>query len=262
LERRAHAAGGIDTANGKDKAAHEALWVAQMLVGGIAGWAINHQIGLALKGLQFVPFPTSGTLNSPEFRKARRAVDDHAHEEAGARFRYKNETHAMVARKALINLLRPGTAGLNISLQQLLLEALEGLDYGEVHPLLRPERQSRKKGSAELRAMLRALAFVEYRRGRGSTKEAALREVACAFGVDTETVGSWENRLAQEFGRLAVAQEISFARNAASFANGGNERERKRADEQYGRDALSRLVEQYRAAQKRRSKMRASKVRA
>jgi hypothetical protein len=256
LERRWAYPAGEAAKQGKDAAANEALGVAEMLVSAVAGWAINHQIGLALNGLQFVPMPTLGTFGTSklsEFRKARDAVDDHRHECVGATFRYKEEDDGVAARKALINLLRPGTAGLNTSLQQLLLEALEGLDYGEVHPVLRP-RGRRKKGPAELKSMLRALAFVEYRRERGSTKEDAIHEIACAFNVDIETIGSWENRLSQEFDRLAVAQEISFARNAASFANGGNDRQRKRADDEYGSDALIRLAKQYRAAQKRRSK--------
>src|SRR4051812_16233871 len=46
---------GSSAASGKDLAAFEALQCAGDLVKALAGWAIDHQIGLASHGLQFVP---------------------------------------------------------------------------------------------------------------------------------------------------------------------------------------------------------------
>src|SRR6516164_2513096 len=44
-----------DVAEGKDLAAREAMTTVAHLVRYAAGWAIDHQVGLAIEGLEFVP---------------------------------------------------------------------------------------------------------------------------------------------------------------------------------------------------------------
>jgi|SRR6516165_6603648 len=59
LERKTDPKNGMQSAKGKDLAAFCALKIAGQLVSALAGWALDHQAGLALEGLEFVPLGTS-----------------------------------------------------------------------------------------------------------------------------------------------------------------------------------------------------------
>src|SRR6202140_644747 len=50
LEKQTRPSGGTVTSKSKDMAAFDALELAGELVAAVAGWAIDHQIGLAAKG--------------------------------------------------------------------------------------------------------------------------------------------------------------------------------------------------------------------
>ncbi len=74
-----------EAADGKNFAALEALQSAGRLVEEPAGWAFDHQIGLALSELKFVPRQPSGTRDHPDYlrikpsanaRENLRTVDD------------------------------------------------------------------------------------------------------------------------------------------------------------------------------------------
>ena len=80
LERRSDPSGGTNSAKGKDLAAFDALETAGELVRTVAGWAIDHQAGLAVEELSFVPLRPSQTKQHPQYRAQRDAVDDHKHE--------------------------------------------------------------------------------------------------------------------------------------------------------------------------------------
>ena len=53
LEEKTRPNGGAETELGKDLAAFQALKFARYLVDAVAGWALDHQIGLALSRLEF-----------------------------------------------------------------------------------------------------------------------------------------------------------------------------------------------------------------
>jgi len=255
LERQTDPAGGPDTAHQKDLAAFQALEFAGKLVDALAGWAIDHQIGLSIKGLQFVPLQPSGTQKHPEYLNSRLIVDDHAHERAGALASTADLTPE-VMRKIWINLLNANPCGLGYDLRATLWYALRALDYGEVHPILQAARTNGKRDLTEMALQLRALVFVEYRRARGKKKKNALDEVANALGVDVDTIRSWEPRLRHKFGNLEVDRGFSFARNAASNENHAERREATDRigdwEARYGYGALQQLAETYKAALKRR----------
>ena len=80
LERRSDPSGGTNSAKGKDLAAFDAVETAGELVRTVAGWAIDHQAGLAVEELSFVPLQPSQTKQHPQYRAQRDAVDDHKHE--------------------------------------------------------------------------------------------------------------------------------------------------------------------------------------
>jgi hypothetical protein len=259
LERKTDPAGGAATASGKDIAAFQALTFAGNLVRALAGWALDHQVGLARQDLEFVPLQPSQTKEHPEYLRSRAIVDDHAHERAGALFSTCDLIPSMI-RKALINLLRANPGGFDFDLQYTLLHALRALDFDEVHPILRPTRTDRKRNLTELQLQLWALVLVEYRRGRGKKKEHALQEVASAMGVSKDTIRSWVRRLRSEFGPLEVERNLAIARNAASneeYAQkqsfvGGRTDGLGQWESQYGEPALRRLAEIYKIALKNR----------
>jgi hypothetical protein len=104
LESSKEPSGGAKTARGKDKKAIRALEIAGRVVRGVAGWAIDHQMGLALQHRSSVrqirePLPHRRYL-AAELAK----VDRHDHEIAGATLPVGN-VPAVVARRALLNML-------------------------------------------------------------------------------------------------------------------------------------------------------------
>jgi hypothetical protein len=75
LERKTNPTLGARSAKGKDRAASHALRIAGDLVNALAGWALDHQAGLALKDLKSVqlrtaeaPAPDRAALRTPELR--------------------------------------------------------------------------------------------------------------------------------------------------------------------------------------------------
>src|SRR5271169_4788107 len=102
LEEKTRPSVGAKTERGKDLAAFRALQTAGKLVNALAGWALDHQAGLALKSLKFVPLQPSGTRTHPNYLRARASVDDHQHERNGGRL---TAIEPLVARRLLINLL-------------------------------------------------------------------------------------------------------------------------------------------------------------
>jgi DNA-binding XRE family transcriptional regulator len=252
LEARSHPNGGSNSAKGKDLAAFDALETAGELVRTIAGWAIDHQTGLALEGLSFVPLQPWQTKNHPEYKARREVVDDHKHERNSANLVHEIDD-VRVARTLLLNLLRANSGAFPTVLVQLVIEAIEGLELGERSRLFTAVKAWRKAGLRELRQQLRAIAFVAYRRAKGATKEHATEDVAKVFGVSKDTVISWEKRLPIEFGQLEVSRAIAFAKNHASWKNSD-------ADYMYGDDALNTAGKTYQAIL-RKAKLQASGVR-
>jgi DNA-binding transcriptional regulator YiaG len=260
LERKTRPDGGAASAEGKDLAAFDALETAGRLVRALAGWALDHQAGLALKKLKFLPLQPSGTRNHPEYRASRANVDDHAHEKEGGTLGLdaRDVLDPIVARKLLFNLLYANPAGFHAALREMAMEALEALDYGEIQPMLARETDGRKRSLTVHKLELQAIAFVEYRRERGGNKSKAQKQVANALGVSVETLKSWEHRLRKDFGDLEIERTISFACNSARnedatqlAADGGDAGAKSRIgtwERSYGADALQKLAKQYKDA--------------
>src|SRR5271163_1769507 len=70
LKQKTHPEGGSKSAKNKDLAAFEALQLAGVLVQCVAGWAVDHEAGLALEGLEFVPSVPPEMQNRPEYLAA------------------------------------------------------------------------------------------------------------------------------------------------------------------------------------------------
>jgi hypothetical protein len=239
LEARSHPNGGANSAKGKDLDAFVALETAGSLIRGVAGWAIDHQTGLALEGLSFVPLQPWQTKKHPEYKTHRDAVDDHRHERNGAKL-VRGIEDARVARRLLVNLLRANSGGFPMALTLPVVEAIEGLEFGQRSPFFIPAKSGKKRGLRELGLQLRAIAFIAYRRAKSIKKVRAVEDVATAFGVSPDTVISWEKRLNKTFSQLEVSRTIAFAENHAA-------RNDTLAEEMYGDDALKVTGKKYQA---------------
>jgi hypothetical protein len=257
LEIGTRPSGGEVTAARKDIEAFEALNIAGQLVQYVAGWAINHQIGLGAENLKFVPLQPSGTRLHPQYLLERSIVDSHLHEKTGGAYRLSDDGNAEAARKCLVNLLRANPGAMPSWLQYMTIKSLEALDYGEVQPMLAPLATGRKRDLTLLRLQLEALGMVAFRQKLGRLKKDAVADVAGVLNVGANTLLSWETRLRSEFGRLEVDRTISFAQNHASWINEARRR-RLRGQEfdddiemheaDYNDEALMELGKKYKAA--------------
>lgn len=258
LERNTHPDLGQKSAEGKDHAAVVALEYAGKLVEAVAGWALDHQAGLAMKHLRSVPLQPAGTDTHQKYLESLDIVDDHEHEKDGGDRSWKENCEPVVMRKWLTNVLRTNSGGYDILLRQTAIEALEALDYNETKPILAPTPNARKVNLTELKVQLRAIAFVEYRVACGHKKYEAQKRVANALNVDPSTIRSWEYRLREDFGHLEVSRTCAFAYNSGKNYLDDKERESlgdKLAtpefyEKLYGELALRRLAKDYRDAQR------------
>jgi hypothetical protein len=257
LEKKTRPSSGEAGAARKDIEAFHALRIARDLVKYVAGWAINHQMGLGSESLKFVPLQPSGTKTHPQYLSERSIVDSHVHEKTGAVVSLKDDGNAETARKCLINLLRANPGAIPGWLQYKTIESLEALDYGEVQPMLAPLSTGRKRDLTILRLQLSAIGMVAYRHKLGRLKKDAVAEVAGVLNVGSNTLRSWETRLRSEFGRLEVDRTISFAENHASWINDARKRRLRGAvvdndteihEANYNDEALIDLGKRYKAA--------------
>jgi hypothetical protein len=250
-EERSQPSVGQATANEKDMKAFSALECAGELVDDLAGWAIDHTVGLALNGRRWVPLQPSGVKSHPEYLAEREAVDDHIHEKTGgAQTSYRKLDPAM-CRKIFLGLLQPNPGGFPEEIHAMMVEALEALDFGETLSILKPAENARKRKWRELRLQLKAIVFVEFRKAMGMTKEAARERVGQAYGQSATTVRLWVGRLRTELSGLEVSRNIEFAKIRALAARdqekkiAAGARERSTGTAQYGDEALAAAGKRY-----------------
>jgi DNA-binding transcriptional regulator YiaG len=217
LERKTDPEKGPRSARGKSAAALDALEIAGALVNALAGWALDHQAGLALKDLEFVQLRMTETAERVNYRNSRSTDDDHRHEWIGRNW-VGRETdpiepfepiEPIVARNWLMNLVSANPGIFNLQLTWMTLWALKACDYGEILPMLSATKKGRKVNWTILQLQLRAVEAVKFREARGIKKFKAQQEVAEAFGVSVDTVRSWEMRLRDELGQFKVASRLA-----------------------------------------------------
>lgn len=251
LEEQTRPSGGDATAKDKDWRATDALRLAGELVDAVAGWAIDHQVGLALQDLENVPPPIGAEKDYPS-RKA--AADTHTYEVSGFSAKEADVDHSR-ARKVLANLLIHNQGALPAWLVQQCLAAIEAIEFGDAKArhLFVTIGAGNKRALAIHELELQALAFVAFRRAAfGHTEERAAREVAAALVVAKDTLLSWENRLIAKFGKLKVARRLALARHMgehfAGKLSGVVDFDGTEADREFGAAALDELSKRYRAS--------------
>jgi hypothetical protein len=244
LERHTRPSSGV-SAHGKDFAAFEALSMASWLVQYVAGWAIDHQRGLAERGLRFVPRGNNQTQTSPHYLERRAEVDQHEHEINGDSL---NPLEPAQARLFVFNMLR---AMHHLKLPSEIVEALEALDYGQTLPILEKTRTSKRMGLVEYRAKLVAICYIEYQYKKGIKKYVSMEDVANAFGATRDVIKDWPVEVRAALGNLEVERMVSMSRNL-----GGNVRKfglqskvfsSEIAEDRVGKPALLRAGERYKA---------------
>lgn len=246
LERKTNPKDGAQSAKGKNLAALNALEIAGDLVNTLAGWALDHQAGLALKDQKFVQLRAAKTPEQGGSSNVRSTDDDHRHEWYGRNWVGRDgfPIDPIVARKWLMRLVRANFGIFNLELMLHTLSALEACDYGEIQPMLMATKTNRKVNWTILQLQRRAITFVKGLQARGIKKFKALQEVAGALGVSVDTVRTWEPRLRTEFGHMAIAE--SDPQQRPSSGPGDFEH------------ALQELARQYRIAIARKRAKRAS----
>lgn len=204
LEATTRPQDGEETARGKDRKSGQALRLANELVRAVAGWAIDHQTGLALHGQASTIEVLPELGRHPLLSIALANVDNHRHEEAGVENDSVKLRDPVVARQALQNLLQANPGAFPVIITFQIIRAIEALDYNEVDPILQPRKERRKISRSELNMQLCALRWVAHYNGRGFKKKDSLERVADAFGVSIATLRSWERRVPDELGKLRV----------------------------------------------------------
>lgn len=248
LRQETDPSGGEETSELKDIHALDALETAGRLVVSLAGWAIAHNLGRASKGLGFVPLVPSRVGHLPEYKDARGAADSHENELTGRTILAEGgiANDPATERLVLIDHLRANPGGLPGRLAWRLMEALEALEYGDVHPLLEPRTTDFSKPAySRMMLQLQALQFVEYRAGRGIKKFLAVEEVAEAYGCAESTVRNWREPLCKRIGYLKITSALAFAHNAGASMRRARRSIIKHHDKVYGVDALHDAGEKY-----------------
>jgi hypothetical protein len=206
LEKSTRPSRGEQTAAGKDRAAFQALQTAGALVKHVAGWAIDHQIGLATKGLKHVPLGPPEAREHPDYIAAQLAANSHEHEMVGASGKTLDP---VIERAALLNLLIANPGGFPAVVQRPAREALEALEFEEVLPILAPVKGNRKVKLVELRLQLQVVGFLEFQIATGVKKLEAVKTASRALCAGESTITGWEYRLRKELGPATVARTIA-----------------------------------------------------
>lgn len=250
LETKTDPEGGAELARGKNHAAEKALALASGLVKVLAGWALDHEAGLALKGLKHVPLRVVKPHEDPDLSNAPPTDDDHRHEWYGRNSigggNFPGDLDPIVARKWLMNLLRTNTGIFDIGLRWDALIALEAADFGEILPFLKATKKNRKVDWTILQLRLRAIECIYYRVGQGMKKYVAEEEVAKAFDKDPTTIRSWERRLKSDFGVAEVARRLELAQDAGVHLRNASDRDRSE-DTRYDQKFLEYCARQHTA---------------
>jgi hypothetical protein len=250
LERSTRPSLGSESAKAKDSAAFDALELAGKLVAAVASWAINHEIGLAVEGLQFVPLQPAQTKNHSQYRALKAAVNDHRHEEVGGSER-GNRTDPLFLRTCLFNLLRANSGAYPDWLRRTEIDALDALKYGETYPIFRKIARKKGLGLKERRLILKVIEAIYFRRtAYDISVEQALFDVSEAIDRSSDTIKSWERRFKKE-APLEVSKAIAFATNHGSWVADAirkrhlgeevNEERLERREARYGDLALKKI---------------------
>ena len=147
LERKTDPKLGARSASGKHRAALHALRITGDLVNALAGWALDHQAGLALKDLEFVELRTNKTPVHPDYPSPEFAYDDHRHEWYGRNWvgRDGAPIDPIVARRWLMQLVQTNGGIFNWQLSSMTLSASRPAISAKLTRCLGPQKKVKSK---------------------------------------------------------------------------------------------------------------------
>ena len=155
--------------------------------------------------------------NLPEYWDLRAAVDDHRHERTGRRRAYDEHAPAF-ERRILINLMKVDPGALPQRTASVLLTALEALSFGEVKPIIQPEKNGRKITLNITLMQLQAVSFFEYRKAFSGSVSDAYSDMQRVYGATNDTYDKWVKRLKKDVGKITLADAQLSGRAAGERA--------------------------------------------
>ena len=212
-----------DTAQDKDHKAYQALKIIGDFTRSMAGWAVYHHIGLAKKGLDWVPGQPSGAKGHEEYLARKLMVDSHEHEDWGRSLLdygdLPSQLDGRFLRQLLRNLLYPNPLKLPDQIRQSYLDSLDASKNNEALGFLDIPRAGHQENATEATKLkLAALGFFYFFVAEGLSKTEARADIGLAFGVEVETVRGWEVNLKKAHS-LELSRTKSFAENIWSSIN-------------------------------------------
>jgi hypothetical protein len=182
----------------------------------LVGWAIDHQIGLAMSGQSTVSLTPRHVKSPPEPTGAVDHTNSHKHEKRASLHFRRSKGYSLdgeTQRLILWNLLRSNALPLPYALREEWEEALHAARYGELRPLFNAPRIGLgKEGYSKKCLWMKALEHVAFRRGRGEQAGASQTLVASRFKETPATVRGWITELKNFFGPQEVSSRLAAAR--------------------------------------------------
>jgi hypothetical protein len=195
----------------------EDRWVRQVLVDvglifGTAGPALDYEVGRIISGVDrpYGVFRPDGSWRGAEIIVSRKRASEWRSAGYAARADWPPSE---IQQEALAALLRP-IASISLHSWFLhLVNALDGLRFGDVRPPLRPSSRRLWGGTKAWQQRLDGLRCAEFQVGaRMLTKNAANETVAKEIGVPISTFKGWRREVANKFGPAVVREELDTAR--------------------------------------------------
>jgi hypothetical protein len=212
LERETRPSGGDATSNDKDLKSREAIaWAADLILY-LAGWAIDHQQGVAMGGLNSAEQAvTREPMTDPTSVDEKTALDSHENERIAiaenTRGRNLPPDRQREFAVQMVELLG------NHIFPKSLAEALRALDFGEVQPILQKAKvEGEKRNYTERTAQLRALEYIEFETAKGTLKNTARQTVGGQFNYGAEAIRKWEAPVREALGDSLVSGALLRAR--------------------------------------------------
>jgi hypothetical protein len=210
LERETRPSGGDETSKDKDLKSREAIFWAGCLMRVFAGWAIDHQQGLAMAGRKSAGAPTSKMMDNPQFVEEKARRDSHENERAAIEIDHSFDRLSAEQQRRFSSQVAEFLK--NEVFPSSLAEGLCALEFGEALPIVKKAKVEREKRNYTERTMqLQALKYIEYERGKGSPVGEARETVSSHFGVDTEAIRKWDGPLRKSLGDSYVSRELTRA---------------------------------------------------
>jgi hypothetical protein len=226
LQEASHPKNGDAAALGKDLRAQEALKLTAYVVRYFSGWALDHQVGLALAGMRSLP-PTDHLGKEDLFQEARTEIDSHRHQMAGTDFRFDAhdpdattpKIDGKLLQSLLFNLMNTNPLGLDDRWKQEYCIAMDAASLQDSHMFF-PNRSGHNTNKRLIDALkLRAVGHVYFRHYKDMNKLRARDEVGGAYGVSIDTIKRWESQLNSEIDAVRLSYEISTAiHNAEKYS--------------------------------------------